>query len=391
MARGSAGAVCDLELAVRDNVEAVAWIARADDDLAARDVDRDQLACDVLLGHHGQRREHRHFAQEGEPRGGGGHVAVDGAELRPRDQRQQRQDRSNDGEGRTWAECADDGGGGDRAHCYCAHHHAPGDAEDAAEDLVGDDALEEREACDVLEAVGGADNREEEDRDREVRLRGDQGDREPPEDERDAEQRRQPFSLERERAEGADQAAGAERGRQVADRAVVGVEDAEDGDHDQDVQAAADESLGAQEEDDQAGSRLAGEFAEPVEHQLPRSGLLRGGLDPALDLDGCDECGCDEHGAGRRREHDAGVGRRDDHTCDQRPAERAEALDRGRGAVRGDQLLGGSRERGQDCLQRGADEGGGDAHDSCEREDEHFAAADKEGGGRAAERAEAGQ
>src|SRR5439155_4679216 len=65
--------------------------------------------------------------------------------------------------------------------------------------------------------------------------------------------------------------------------------------------------------------------------------------------------------------------------------------DRRRRAVRGDQLLRGGRQRGENRLQRRPEERRGDADDSRQREDERLASPDEEGDGRATERARAGE
>src|ERR671931_262888 len=80
---------------------------------------------------------------------------------------------------------------------------------------------------DVRDAIGSADNGEQDQRGGEVRRRRDQGDRDAPEDESDTERGGEPSSLERHRSEGAHQAADADRGRQVADGAGAGPEQAE--------------------------------------------------------------------------------------------------------------------------------------------------------------------
>jgi hypothetical protein len=108
-----------------------------------------------------------------------------------------------------------------------------------------------RWSSDVLDAVRGPDDREQQQRRGEIRPRSDEGDREAPERERDAHRRGQASSLERDRREGADQAAGSECGSEVADRPGRGVEQAEDGNHDEDVQAAADEALSPHQRSDQ--------------------------------------------------------------------------------------------------------------------------------------------
>ena len=67
--------------------------------------------------------------------------------------------------------------GRDRSQRDCTHNCAPDQPERAAEQLVRDDPLQEREAGDVLEAVRGTHDREQQDCGREGRERRDQRDR----------------------------------------------------------------------------------------------------------------------------------------------------------------------------------------------------------------------
>ena len=97
--------------------------------------------------------------------------------------------------------------------------------EDAGQELVRDDPLEQGEHGDVLDAVGGADDREQDERRREVGPGGDERDRQPPEHEREAEGDGKPAPSERHRSERSDQAADADRGSHVADRSGACVEE----------------------------------------------------------------------------------------------------------------------------------------------------------------------
>jgi hypothetical protein len=155
------GAVHDLELAVGDDVEPVARLAGPDDDLPGRDVDPRQPARDMLFRHDREWLEHRDGGHELEP-GRRGHLVVDLCQPPPGQDRHQRQDRADDPEGRPRAERVDDHGRDDRAERDGGHHQPPDDAEHAAEDVVGDDALEQRESRDILDAVGGPDDRQQE-------------------------------------------------------------------------------------------------------------------------------------------------------------------------------------------------------------------------------------
>jgi hypothetical protein len=138
----------------------------------------------------------------------------------------------------------------DRPERDGAHRQAPDGTENAGEHLVGYEPLEQREDRDVLNAVRGADDGEEEDRSDEARPRGQQNKRRAPEDERETEHDGEAPALERHRSEPANEAADADRGRQVPDLGAAAVEHLEGGDHDQDVQTTANEGLRDDEPDE---------------------------------------------------------------------------------------------------------------------------------------------
>ena len=100
-----------------------------------------------------------------------------------------------------------------------------------------------RVKTDIFDAVGRADDRKHEDRRREIGPWSHEHDRETPEHQSEAEDHGQSSPSKRDRPDSSDQSAYADRGRQVTDVGCVPVEHAEDGHHDQDIQAAADEGL----------------------------------------------------------------------------------------------------------------------------------------------------
>ena len=169
---------------------------------------------------------------------------------------------------------------------------------------------------------------------------------------------------------GADQAADAHGGRQVAHLGCAFAKDLEDGDHDQDVQAAADEGLRDGEPDEEARSRRPRNRLETgSDHPPDRLGLAdRGETVATLDLDP------PEHRRRRQKhrrtddEDDADVRDRDEHACEQRADEGSETLDRRGRAVRRDELLRRPRERRQQRLQRRPHEGRGDPDEHGEPE-----------------------
>ena len=226
----------------------------------------------------------------------------------------------------------------------------------------GDQPLEQREHGDVLDAVGRAHDREQHQSRGEVGTGGDQDQRQPPEHERQAELDGEPPALERHRPDRAEEPADADRRGQVAHLGGASVENLEDHDDDQDVQTAADERLGHDEPDHQASSRGAGDRAEPGHEHVsrPRAGWGCGELDPPVNAYAHEQGRGREQGCGAEDEHDTDVGDRDEHARRDRPEEGSEALDRRRGAVRGDQLLRGPCEGREQRLQRGPDQRGGD-------------------------------
>ena len=281
--------------------------------------------------------EQRHGGDDVELDGRGKHVPVDRAQAAPAEQREHGQQRADDDEGSPRPDRCDHSRRRDRPKRHRAHHRAPDQPERAAEQLVRDDPLEEREAGDVLDAVRGAHDREQQDRRLEGGARRDQRDRQSPEDERHAERDGQTASPERHRSERARQAAEPETGGQVADRPVAGVEDAEDDHDDQDVQTTAHEALRRHQEEDQPCRPADG--ANAVEYVLARAPARGARLNHALDMQRREQQGAGEQRACRRREDDSRVRDRHEHAREERPGQRAEALDRRARAVGSDQLF----------------------------------------------------
>ena len=93
---------------------------------------------------------------------------------------------------------------------------------------------------------------------------------------------------ERQRSDRADQATDPDGRRHIADRLPACIEDLECGDDDEDVEAAADEGLRNDQENDQAGPRSPRDGSKPSREDAPRASLgsgRRGEVDAAFDLD----------------------------------------------------------------------------------------------------------
>ena len=188
----------DVQLPVSDEIEAVADVARADHELARLDRNRNEIPRDALLRREREWSEHRNALDETELRAGR-HSLVDLDEPPVGRESQQRQDRADDEEGGTRPQDVHDDRRSDRAERHCAHGEPPEHAEDAREEVVGNRALQERDHGDVLHAVRGADDRQQEDRGTEVRAHSHQHDRQPPEDEREPKDDCEPARAERHR------------------------------------------------------------------------------------------------------------------------------------------------------------------------------------------------
>ena len=182
--------------------------------------------------------------------------------------------------------------------------------------------------------------------------------------------------FERHRSERAEQPADADRGGQIADLARASVKNTEDGDDDQHVQAAADESLCDAERDDQRSVGCARDCLEAGQDH-PASGLVlgrRGELDPALDPHPRERCSSRDEQSGADDEDDANISERDENARQQWSNEGAEAFDRRRRPVGCDELLRRSCQRRQQRLQCRPDERRGDADERGERVDEELGA-----------------
>ena len=200
-------------------------------------------------------------------------------------------------------------------------------AEHAGQHLVVDDALKEREAGDVLDAVGDADQRDEREGEHRGGSAGEQCDRDAPEHERERKRLGEPLPRDAHREEGADEAARADGRVEEADPARALVEDVERDDDDQHVQRAADERLGDHQGDHDARPGLGREDAEAREHAPARIAV---GLREPASFHG--HRGDENRGGGvehaRTREHPPGVGGGDDDAA-QRPARRTSRGSRG--------------------------------------------------------------
>jgi hypothetical protein len=173
-----------------------------------------------------------------------------------------------------------------------------------------------------------------------------QDDRHPPGDEGEPEEGRESSAFERHRAQRSDQPANADRRGQVAHFCCAAVQDPENGDDDQNVQAAADERLRNGQPDEQSSVGGARDRAETRADDLQRAQVAGFGceVDPSLDPDPAQqECRCEER-SGADDEDDAGVGERDERGRQDRSHERSDALDRRRCTVRRDQFFGRSCE-----------------------------------------------
>ena len=112
-------------------------------------------------------------------------------------------------------------------------------------------------------------------------------------------------------------------------------------------------------------------------------------METAFDHDPLEQARRGQQCSGGDQEDDPGVGDRDEHPRHERPEERAEALERRRRAVGGDQLFGSPGKRGQGCLESRPENRRGDSHDAGEREHDQLAAAEEVGRGRSTERGRA--
>ncbi len=193
------------------------------------------------------------------------------------------------------------------------------------------------------------------------------------------------MSSERHGSNRTQQSPDAEGRGHIADRLSAPVEHLKRRDHDQNVQAAADECLREDQGNDEANARHARNRAETCRKQLPRALAGRDEADPALDPDSRDKDRGHEKRTRAGGEHHPDIDQRDEQPGEQRPDERAEALDRGGGAIRSNELFGSTRERWQQRLERRPDERDGEPEQRREGEHERLDVG-IERGGRCAER-----
>ena len=193
----------------------------------------------------------------------------------------------------------------------------------------------------------------------EVGPRGQEHDRDSPECEREPKGDGKSPPSERQRSDRADQATDPDGRRHIADRFPTCIEDLECGDDDEDVEAAADEGLRNDQENDQAGPRCPRDGSKPSREDAPRASLgsgRRGEVDAAFDLDPREERCAHKKCSGTEGEHEPDIRNGDEHARDQRSEECSQALDRRGRGVRCNELLRSSGERRQQGLQRGPDE-----------------------------------
>ncbi len=91
---------------------------------------------------------------------GRGDSRVEVLETTVRRQRDERQDRADGEKGEPRPQHTNERRRRERAECDGAHGQAPEEAQRATERMVGDRALKQREAGDVLDAVGDPDHPE---------------------------------------------------------------------------------------------------------------------------------------------------------------------------------------------------------------------------------------
>ncbi len=265
---------------------------------------------------------------------------------------------------------AQDAGRDERADRRRAHREAPRHAEHARQHVVGNGALEQREARDVDDAVGGADHREQDEHGHGVGERRHQHDRDAPADERPGERA----------ARAARRAARPRRARRRGRRR----RSRPPGSRPRSRPRAAPGRR----------STTISTFRQPrtnvCEAIRPTRSRARGtspiALKPSPDLDAATRSAARRRdpeptrgragrptpasAAGARREDHADVGERDEHAGAERAEQRAEALDRRGRAVRRDQLPRRPRERGQQRDERRPEERRADADDGRGGEDD---------------------
>ena len=228
------------------------------------------------------------------------------------------------------------------------------DAEDSREHFVRRRPLQEREPRHVLDDVGDPDQREGDERDRGRGVRRDEDHRSARAGDGDPEHPREPAPPdEHQREHGSDQPPDPDCRIEVADAAGPDVQQLEGGDRDQHAHRAVDERLSREEADHELEAPVASDRAEALDgfvHDRPWLADQRRLV--GLQQRGQQQRRPDERPGGGR-EDDPGVRDREEDAADRRAGAEAEALERARADVGGGQLLGRSRERGEQGSLRG--------------------------------------
>ena len=247
--------------------------------------DADEAPRDLLLRGQRQRREHRDAVEQrelGRRWGGGG---VDSAQSTPRQEHERGQERPGGDQRAPDSKPADQGRRGDRTDAHSRRRSAEHHAEDAAEEIVADQALQDGLAGDVLDRVPDADHRQQEQRRHPVGDRCDERNGDSPEQQADGERDRQLPTHERHRGESADEGSRSDRAGEEADPPSSRMEEPEGDDDGQHVQRAADDRLRDEERNDQTRVWLARQQPE-AGGEVPRRTVMRES-ETALDVDRC--------------------------------------------------------------------------------------------------------
>ena len=250
----------DQHLAVGDDVEPVAGVARAEERFSRREVDLRELVRDRLEHRRRQRREHRLRADEPQPLPELGiRPLVEPPQRAPREGDRDRQHEADDHERPACAGHVDE----ERRDERTGSGREVGDplerARHTREHAVGHRPLHQRVAGDVGQRVAEAEREVEDDREHELGLRADHDQRDPPEQDPDAEHRREAAAADKaDRADRAGDAAEAHRGVQVADLRRPAAEHRLR-EHDvQHAERAGDEGLRREEADEQGETAGSG-------------------------------------------------------------------------------------------------------------------------------------
>src|ERR671935_1922019 len=184
-----------LDSSARDDVERLPSRSLRDHRLAGLDLLPLRPRREPLERRHRQRREQRHSREQSELRLRNARRVVDPAEAPPREEGEAREDAACRNERRPDAQLVYRDRAQTGARCDAGGAEDLEGAEDAAEDVVVDGALEQREPAHVEERVAQADHGERGEGDRRVRSYADQGDGRAPEDEREREHAGEPSAI----------------------------------------------------------------------------------------------------------------------------------------------------------------------------------------------------